>query len=381
MEFGIAMPARVDAWPLVRRGEELGFTHAFLSDSQMLYAETFACLALCAEHTTRIMLGPGVTNPSTRIAPLMASALGTINQMAPGRAFFGIGSGNTTRRAMGMPPDTMDHFAEYVRVVRSLTRGELVEYTEGDRTRLIQMIHREGSIDPTFMNFHDPIPVYIAASGAKARAIAGELSDRVIIGGMPSPELIARVRAEMQPGADRVGRRAEDIPIHLNTMIYVRDPDEPIGSPRMKASVARNQSSIGCYAAGRRGELPGGMATAQMVGRRIADADIPAAYRPLAEAYRRLKADVTGPAALDGAAWYVTAYDGHGWRVHPELLPIVTDDMLRSQAIIGTADEVLDLIKQWDSFGISSISTMVGHSIANSREMIERFARGVIQRY
>ncbi len=381
MEFGLAMPARVDAWPLVRRAEELGFTHAFLSDSQMLYADVFACLALCAEHTSDIKLGPGVTNSSSRIAPLMASALATINQLAPGRAFFGIGSGNTTRRAMGFPPDTMEHFAEYIRVVRALTRGEMSEYTEGDRTRLIQMIHRDGSIDPTFMNFRDQIPIYIAAGGPKARAIAGELGDRVIIGGRPSPELVAKVRAEMQVGADRAGRRAEDIPIHLNTMIYVRDPDEPMGSKRMKESVGRNQSSIGSYAAGRWGELPVGLIAAGKTGRPIADADVPAEYRPLAEAYRRLKAGVSGPARLDGPAWYVTAYDGHGWRVHPELMPLVTDDMLRSQAIIGTADEVVDLMKSWESLGIASVSTMVGYSIENSLEMVERFGRDVIQRF
>lgn len=381
MEFGIAMPARVDAWPLVKRGEELGFSHVFLSDSQMLYADVFACLALCAEHTSTIKLGPGVSNSTTRIAPVMANALGTINQLAPGRAFFGIGSGNTARRAMGFPPDTMEHFAEYIRVVKALSRGEMVEYTEGDRTRSVQMIHREGSIDPTFMNFRDDIPVYVAAGGAKARAIAGELGDRVIIGGTPSRELIAKVRAQMQVGADRVGRRAEDIPIHLNVMIYVLDPGERMGSLRMKESIGRNQSSIGCYAAGRRGELPQGLWASGTTGKRIANADIPSEYRPLVDAYRHLKADVSGPAALDDRAWYVTAYDGHGWRVHPDLLPLVTDDMLRSQAIIGTADEILKLMKEWESLGIASVSTMVGHSIENSREMVERFGRGVIQRY
>src|SRR5258705_781959 len=128
LEFGIWMPARVDAPRVVALAESVGFSYAHLYDSQMVYADTMVCLALCAERTSRIKLGQGVTNPSTRVAPLMASGLGTINLIAPGRAFLGIGSGYSCLSSMGLPPAPIAELREYVRVVRALTRGETVDY-------------------------------------------------------------------------------------------------------------------------------------------------------------------------------------------------------------------------------------------------------------
>ena len=69
MEFGVAYPARLDAWKDLIRAEELGFSYAWFYDSQMLYSDVYACLALAAEHTKTIKLGTGVAIPSSRLAP------------------------------------------------------------------------------------------------------------------------------------------------------------------------------------------------------------------------------------------------------------------------------------------------------------------------
>ena len=81
-----------------------GFTHAWFYDSQLLYSDVFVCLALAAEHTKRIKLGPGVAIPSNRIEPVTAHSIATINLLAPGRAMLGIGTGFTGRNTMGLPP-------------------------------------------------------------------------------------------------------------------------------------------------------------------------------------------------------------------------------------------------------------------------------------
>lgn len=377
MEFGIFMPARVDAWPVVRKGEELGFSHAWLYDSQMLYADTFACLALCAEHTERIKLGTGVTNPATRMAPVMASALGTINQLAPGRVFMGIGTGYSVLRSMGLPPVRAEDFREYIRVVRALTRGEVVEYTHGRHRRWIQMIHGEGSTDPTFMNFRDPIEVVVAANGPKARAVAGELGDGLIFGGPPTAGAIARAREQMRMGAEKAGRRVEDIPITVFLPVYVLAPGEPFGSERMVRMVlGGSQSTIGCYAAGyRSGTVP-------EYGDRIDDAEIPAHLRPLVEGFRRLKAGVAGPGRLDGPAWYLTAYEGHAWRLHPDLVARVPEEALRARhAIIGTGDEVIRQVRALEALGVSQVGAMLADSVENCKLMVERIGREVIAKY
>lgn len=101
MEFAIAYPARPDAWKDLVIAEDHGFTHAWFYDSQLLYSDVFVCLALAAEHTKRIKLGPGVAIPSNRIEPVTAHSIATINQLAPGRAMLGVGTGFTGRNTMG----------------------------------------------------------------------------------------------------------------------------------------------------------------------------------------------------------------------------------------------------------------------------------------
>ena len=84
MQFGIAIPTAADSWRLVRRAEELGFSHAWFFDTQMLSADPFVAMAAAAMKTTRIKLGTGVLIPSNRIAPVAANAFASLNKLAPG---------------------------------------------------------------------------------------------------------------------------------------------------------------------------------------------------------------------------------------------------------------------------------------------------------
>ena len=68
MDFGVGIPTAVDSWKLAKRAETLGFSHAWLYDTQMLCADVFVGLALAAANTSRIHLGTGVLVPSNRIA-------------------------------------------------------------------------------------------------------------------------------------------------------------------------------------------------------------------------------------------------------------------------------------------------------------------------
>ena len=102
MHFGIALPTAADSWKIVQRAEELGFSHAWFYDTQMLSADCFVAMGAAAVHTRRIRLGTGVLVPSNRIAPVTANAIATLNQLAPGRIDFGVGTGFSARRAMGL---------------------------------------------------------------------------------------------------------------------------------------------------------------------------------------------------------------------------------------------------------------------------------------
>ena len=103
MDYGFVFPAAIHIHKDVTYAEQHGFTHAWLYDSQMLFSDPYASLALCAVNTNKIALGTGVTNPESRIAPVTANSIATVNELAPGRTILGIGTGNTARRTLGMP--------------------------------------------------------------------------------------------------------------------------------------------------------------------------------------------------------------------------------------------------------------------------------------
>src|SRR6478752_5799289 len=83
MDFGIALPTAADSWKVTKEAEQLGFTHAWFYDTQMLSADCFVAMGAAAVNTRRIRLGTGVLVPSNRIAPVAANALATLNQLAP----------------------------------------------------------------------------------------------------------------------------------------------------------------------------------------------------------------------------------------------------------------------------------------------------------
>ena len=148
MKFGAMVATKVDDWQLLPYAESLGFDSGWVPDSQMIWSDCYAVLALAALHTSRMRLGTGVAIAGTRIAPVTAHSIASINRLAPGRVFLGIGTGHTAMRVMGFDPVKPKEFREYLRVVRGLLRGEEVEYTQNGVTRDICFLHRElGFID------------------------------------------------------------------------------------------------------------------------------------------------------------------------------------------------------------------------------------------
>src|SRR5438132_14048515 len=70
---------------LIQDVEAAGFDGAGILDSQLLCRDTFATMALAATRTSRLTLFPAVTNPFTRHASVLAGAIQTGEELAPGR--------------------------------------------------------------------------------------------------------------------------------------------------------------------------------------------------------------------------------------------------------------------------------------------------------
>ena len=75
MDVGICVGAQISDIDYIAMAEELGYESAWIADSQMIWSDVYATLALAASRTSRIKLGTGVAVAGTRIAPVTASAI------------------------------------------------------------------------------------------------------------------------------------------------------------------------------------------------------------------------------------------------------------------------------------------------------------------
>src|SRR5206468_881298 len=163
-----------DSWKLAQRAEELGFSHAWFFDTQMITADCFVAMGAAAMKTSRIRLGTGVLVPSNRIAAVTANAFATLNGMAPGRIDFGIGTGFSARRAMGLGAVKLAEMEEYIRVVYGLLNGETIETAVEGKPRKIRFLNPEIGLS----NTSDPIPLHISAYGPRSQALTAKLEAR-----------------------------------------------------------------------------------------------------------------------------------------------------------------------------------------------------------
>lgn len=86
--------------------EAAGFDGMLLADSTMLVADPYAELLLAARETTRLRLGPGVTNPITRHPAVTAAAIATLQIESGGRAVLVVGRGDSAVLQLGLRPAT-----------------------------------------------------------------------------------------------------------------------------------------------------------------------------------------------------------------------------------------------------------------------------------
>ena len=107
MKFGFCLMGDVTEIGFFNHAETLGYASVWVADSQMLFSDCYAVLALAARQTSRLHIGPGTAICGTRIAPVQAAAMATLNALAPGRVFLGMGTGNTAMRTMGQKPMKM----------------------------------------------------------------------------------------------------------------------------------------------------------------------------------------------------------------------------------------------------------------------------------
>jgi 5,10-methylenetetrahydromethanopterin reductase len=169
--ISVGFPPGPRAIELAKRAEDLGYQRVWLFDSAALYEDIWVWLALVAEHT-EIPLGTAVLVPNLRHVMTTASAIATIEGLAPGRLACGFGTGATARWVLGKDALSWATTRRYVEQLRALLRGEVVE-VDGAKT---QMIHHPDLAPARPID----VPLLLSALGPKGKEIAAEIADGVI---------------------------------------------------------------------------------------------------------------------------------------------------------------------------------------------------------
>ena len=221
MEIGLRVPGSAPAdqtAEFVRRAEEAGFAAVGIPDSQLLMRDVYVNLALAAARTSHLTLYTVVTNPITRHVSVLASAVQTVEELAPGRIKIIVGSGYSAVRTIGRPAATLREMRESVVTLRRLLDGETVSM-DGFEARLPYASGRK-------------IPILIGATGPRTIELAGEVADGVLIAVGVDPANMDDARRRFEAGALKSGRDPSSLEVVYAARI---DVDEDLEAARRLA--------------------------------------------------------------------------------------------------------------------------------------------------
>jgi len=334
--FGLRIPPCASPTAVAacaRAAEDANFGIAWLPDSQFIWRDVWASLALTATATKKILIGTCVTNFETRHASVTAAAASTIEELAPGRMLLGVGTGDSSIKTLGLRPTKLELMREQIELVRLLQSGEEVDF----RGRSMRM--KAGSGDTT--------PVYLAANGPKALALAGELADGVIMLVGLAPELIENALRHVAEGAARAGREIHDIDVCIGTFCHVTDDE------RVKARITK----------------PYVVGTAQTGGR---------------ESLRAIGIDIDPPAVVGGI--YPDMAHAEDWDEAIDAAEEwVTDEMGLRYAdefcCVGDADYVIAQLEGAVSLGVRNFYIRHFESYTLPNELVASFGEKVIPHF
>jgi 5,10-methylenetetrahydromethanopterin reductase len=185
----------------VTLAEDQGFDLVGVADSQCLMQELYMSMGMAAHHTEDIEIASSVTNPVTRHPAVTSSALCTLDEHSSGRAVLGLASGDSAVYTLGKSAASLRELKEFIDLFHALCHGKEVEY-DGYEVGL------------TWLQMKDDIreiPVMLAAEGPKTLHMAGEMADRVLIGGGTTTEVVEEAIHRIDAGAKDAGRDPDEI--------------------------------------------------------------------------------------------------------------------------------------------------------------------------
>jgi 5,10-methylenetetrahydromethanopterin reductase len=250
MEIGVLMvPYPRRAASIARMVEELGFDAGLFPDSQNLAPDVWAQLALSAAATTKLRLGPGVSNSITRDPAVLAGAALTLQVESGGRAILGLGRGDSSVQRIGKREDPVASFERYLTMVQAYLRGEAVD-RDGFASRL-EWLERVNV---------PKVPVVIAATGRRVIEVAVRRADGVCLAVGADPEHVATMLAHARDAAAAAGRAPGSVRFGVFVNCVVND-DVAVARDAVRGSAA-SFARFSAFAGSNLDRLPAPLAAA-----------------------------------------------------------------------------------------------------------------------
>jgi probable F420-dependent oxidoreductase len=317
VDFGIVLqndPPAARVVELARQAELFGFSHVWTFDSHLLWQEPYVIYSQILANTRKVTVGPMVTNPATRDWTVTASLFATLNEMFGNRTICGIGRGDSAVRVTNGRPVTLAHLRESIAVIRGLANSGQAEY----KGNLLQFPWSEGS----------RLPIWMAAYGPKALALAGEVADGFILQ-LADPAITEWSIAAVRKAAADAGRDPESITMCVAAPAYVTDGTD--------AGLAHGRDQCRWF---------GGM-----VGNHVAD--IVARY------------GTDGAAIPKALSDYIAAREGYDYNEHGKAgnthTTFVPDEVIDRFCLIGPVESQVQRLHELEQLGVDQFALYLQH--------------------
>lgn len=330
MDFGVVLQTNPPAWRtvgLAKQAEEHGFDYVWTFDSHLLWQEPYVIYSAILAETNRVVVGPMVTNPSTRDWTVTASLFATLNEMYGNRTVCGIGRGDSAVRVLNGKPATLKEVRESTHVIRELASCRPVEL---NGSTLQFPWARMSSLE-----------VWVAAYGPLALNTAGEVGDGFILQ-LADVDIARWMIGSVREAAERAGRNPDDITFCVAAPAYVGD------------DVKHMRDQCRWF---------GGM-----VGNHVAD--IVAKYGPEGGG-NAVPATLTS--YIEGRKGYDYNEHGQAGNTHTDFVP---DDIVDRFCLIGPTEQHIAKLKELKAIGCDQFAIYLQHD--NKEETLRVYGESII---
>jgi 5,10-methylenetetrahydromethanopterin reductase len=295
VSVGISPRQSFESWAtFVASLEAEGVGRVWVIDSQLAMKDVYTGLVVAALNTKSLGLGTGVTNAVTRHPTITANAIAALAEISHGRAFLGLGAGDSALYGVGMKPQKVAEVEEAIDFFRAVLSG--------DEGQLAGRKYRLPHVAST-------VPVYLAVSQERMCELAGRKADGAIVMGPAQPDMVRKQVGWIAAGLKAAGRRRENFDISFVATMSARVDDV--------RSWASTQARLLTH------------------------------YQELPQSLLRFRDEIMGSADSYDYAEHLSTRAGHS--------AAVSDDLTRALAVVGTSDECAARLRELRSAGVDTL--------------------------